>query len=57
MGMLAFNDYTFWSHRELMCYGVMQAVNEFCLKEFSGRSFVCLNSEVYYDVVLKKYLK
>ena len=30
-GVLIFNDYTYWSPCECMRYGVMQAVNEFCL--------------------------
>jgi hypothetical protein len=54
MGMLAFNDYMFWSHRELMCYGVMQAVNEFCLKEAWEIVYLALNSEASNDVVLRK---
>ena len=54
MGLLAFNDYTFWSHRELMCYGVMQAVNEFCLKESWEIVYLALNSEAVNDVVLRK---
>jgi spermidine synthase len=32
-GLLVFNDYAFWSHREFMAYGVVQAVNELCLSE------------------------
>ena len=53
-GLLAFNDYTFWSHRELMCYGVMQAVNEFCLNESWEIVYFALNSEAVNDVVLRK---
>jgi predicted O-methyltransferase YrrM len=53
-GMLAFNDYIFWSHRELMCYGVMQAVNEFCLKEAWEIVYLALNGEGVNDVVLTK---
>jgi hypothetical protein len=53
-GMLVFNDYGFWSHRELMAYGVMQAVNEFCLSE--GWEFICLalHPEGLHDVVIRK---
>ena len=53
-GMLVFNDYGFWSHRELMAYGVMQAVNEFCLRE--DWEFICLalHSEGMHDVVIRK---
>jgi hypothetical protein len=53
-GMLAFNGYIFWSHKEFMCYGVIHAVNEFCLKE--GWEIICLalHNEGYNDVVIRK---
>ena len=53
-GLLVFNDYGFWSHREFMAYGVMQAVNEFCLSE--GWEFICLalHPEGLHDVVIRK---
>jgi hypothetical protein len=54
MGLLAFNDYMFWSHRELMTYGVMQAVNEFCLNESWEIVYLALNTEAVNDVVLRK---
>jgi hypothetical protein len=54
MGMLAFNDYMFWSHREFMSYGVMKAVNEFCLKEAWEIVYLALNGEAVNDVVLRK---
>lgn len=53
-GMLAFNGYMFWSHREFMCYGVIQAVNEFILRETWELIFLALNSEAVNDVVLRK---
>jgi len=53
-GMLAFNGYIFWSHKEFMCYGVMQAVNEFCLKEKWEMSCLALHNEGYNDVVIRK---
>ena len=53
-GMLAFNDYMFWSHRELMCYGVIQAVNEFCLQEGWELIYLALSPEAVNDVVLRK---
>lgn len=31
-GFLIFNDYTMWSPWECMPYGVMEAVNEFCIR-------------------------
>lgn len=53
-GLLAFNDYIFWSHRELESYGVVQAVNEFCLAEDWELLYVALHPEMYQDVVLRK---
>jgi hypothetical protein len=53
-GLLVFNDYTFWSHREFMCYGVVQAVNEFALAEDWELLYLALEPEMYCDVVLRK---
>jgi hypothetical protein len=53
-GLLVFNDYTFWSHREFMCYGVVQAVNEFALAEDWEVLYLALEPEMYCDVVLRK---
>ncbi len=53
-GLLALNDYTFWSHREFMAYGVVQAVNEFCLAEEWEFVYFALQPEMYSDVVLRK---
>jgi predicted O-methyltransferase YrrM len=53
-GLLVFNDYIFWSHREFMAYGVVQAVNEFCLAEDWELLYLVLHPEMYGDVVLRK---
>ena len=53
-GLLVFNDYIFWSHREFMPYGVVQAVNEFCLAEDWELLYLALHPEMYGDVVLHK---
>ena len=53
-GLLVLNDYIFWSHRELAPYGVVQAVNEFCLAEDWELLFLALHPEMYNDVVLRK---
>lgn len=53
-GLLVFNDYIFWSHRELESYGVVQAVNEFCLAEDWELVYLALHPEMYQDVVLRK---
>ncbi|MSO89496.1 MAG: class I SAM-dependent methyltransferase [Rhodospirillaceae bacterium] len=52
-GLLALNDYIFWSHRELVTYGVVQAVNEFCLAEGWEILYLALHPEMYNDVVLR----
>ena len=53
-GLLVLNDYIFWSHRELTPYGVVQAVNEFCLAEDWELLYLALHPEMYNDVVLRK---
>jgi predicted O-methyltransferase YrrM len=53
-GLLVFNDYIFWSHREFMPYGVVQSVNEFCLAEDWELVYLALHPEMYNDVVLRK---
>ena len=53
-GFLVFNDYMFWSHRELMCYGVIQAVNEFCLHENWEMVCLALSPEAVNDVALRR---
>jgi predicted O-methyltransferase YrrM len=53
-GLLVFNDYIFWSHREFMACGVVRAVNEFCLAEEWELLYLALHPEMYADVVLRK---
>jgi predicted O-methyltransferase YrrM len=53
-GLLVLNDYIFWSHREFMTYGVVQAVHEFCLAEGWEWLYLALHPEMYGDVVLRK---
>ena len=53
-GLLVLNDYVFWSHREFMPYGVVQAVNEFCLAEDWELLYLALHPEMYGDVVLRR---
>jgi hypothetical protein len=53
-GLLVFNDYTFWSHREFMSYGVVQAVNELALGDDWELRYFALEPEMYCDVVLQK---
>ena len=53
-GFLVLNDYVFWSHRELEPYGVVQAVNEFCLANDWELLYLALHPELHNDVVLRK---
>jgi len=53
-GLLVFNDYSFWSHREFMAYGVVQAVNELCLSDNWDLLYLALHPEMYCDVVLRR---
>ena len=53
-GLLVFNDYIYWSHLELMPYGVVQAVNELCLSEGWEIIYITLCGHMYNDVVLRK---
>lgn len=53
-GLLIFNDYIFWSHKELFPYGVIHAVNELCLRDGWEIIYFVLDPEMYNDVVLRK---
>jgi predicted O-methyltransferase YrrM len=53
-GYLAFNDYTNWSVIEMCRYGVMQAINEFCLAEDWEICYLALQGMGYHDVALRK---
>lgn len=54
-GLLVLNDYTFWSHREFMAYGVVQAVNEFCLAQDWELLYLALHPEMHLDVALRRF--
>ena len=53
-GWLLFNDYTFWSSAECMPYGVMHAVNEFCLEHDWDLAGFAFNYLGYADVALRR---
>jgi hypothetical protein len=53
-GLLVVNDYVFWSHREFMAYGVVQAVNELCRSEDWKLLYLALHPEMHCDVVLRR---
>ena len=53
-GALLFNDYTFWSSAECQPYGVMHAVNEFCIAEEWELIALSLNYLGYFDVAIRR---
>ena len=53
-GFLVFNDYIYWSHFELVEYGVVHAVNELCIDGGYEILFFALDTLMYCDVVLRK---
>lgn len=53
-GLLVFNDYTYWSHAELVPYGVIHGVNELCLREGWYLEYYTLDSLMYCDVAIRR---
>ena len=54
-GYMVLNNYTYWSPLECMKYGVVEAVNEFLLRNNSWRlAFMCLSPRMYCDVALRR---
>ena len=53
-GFILFNDYTTWSPREAEKYGVMKAVNEFCIREDWEIVFFAFQASGYFDVAVRK---
>jgi SAM-dependent methyltransferase len=54
-GFLVFNDYVFYSHTELLRYGVVHAVNELCLAEDWRFRYFALEPQMHCDVALVRY--
>jgi hypothetical protein len=54
-GFLIFNDYTYWSPGECINYGVIQAVNELCVKENWEMIYFALAGYMYCDVAIRKF--
>jgi hypothetical protein len=53
-GLLLFNDYIFWSHAELMQYGVVHAVNELCMNDGWELRYFALDAQMYCDVAVAR---
>jgi len=53
-GWLVFNDYTIWSYVEMQPYGVVAAVNEFCIEENWKLIYLTLPNHMYCDVALQR---
>lgn len=53
-GILVFNDYTVWSPLEAQPYGIMRAVNEFCINQGWEFIFFALATSGYHDIAIRK---
>jgi hypothetical protein len=49
-----FNDYTMWSYVEMQPYGVVAAVNEFCIENNWDFAYLTLPNHMYCDVAARK---
>ena len=53
-GFLVFDDYCAFSHRELMPYGVLRAVNEFVIREQWPARYLALDAQGHLNIALAR---